>query len=333
MSLCHSCIKNHEDVKISKNVTTCGHKVDEARYFESCWMVTELDKAVELGYEIKEWFEVHFFPEKSFLLSDYVSILSALKLQNTGCDPSLDLAEKQLYCDNINQRLKVPDEFKLNPTNISENLGKKQFYKSMLNNYLGKFIQNTQHSSFQFVHTQHELEKYCFNPDNEILGIYPFSEAMCQVEYKPTLLNVKPSKKEYLCIGAEIIARARVHIYNCIQQLEHDNVKARIFFVDTDGIGYSLDKATPNPLQFSNCTGDFKAVQTNIQSFHALGNRNYTIGHLDDNNILKYDYKVKGLTLTSEHVSNIMSPNLYVDFLDKRFLSEVMTTYLPPSEI
>jgi hypothetical protein len=92
------------------------------------------------------------------------------------------------------------------------------------------------------------------------------------------------------------------------------------FFVDTDGIGYSLEKTVPNPLTFSNCTGDFKAVQTNIQSFHALGNRNYTIGYLDTSNTLKFEYKVKGLTLTSEHASNIMSPHLYGDFLANIFV-------------
>ena len=197
----------------------------------------------------------------------------------------------------------------------------------MLNNYLGKFIQNTHHSSFQFVSTQAELEKYCFNMDNEIIGIYPFSEDLCQVEYKPTLTNIKPSKKSNLYIGAEIIAKARVHIYDCIEKLEA--VSARIFFVDTDGIGYALNKNIENPLKFSNCTGDFKAVQNNIQSFHSLGNRNYTIGYCDSSNNLKYDYKVKGLTLTSEHSSNILSPELYSDFLDKHFLSDFTEIFIP----
>lgn len=319
MSLCHSCME--------KKLTLCQHKVDSSRYFESCWMITELDKAVSLGYTILEWFEIHFFPQTSFLLSNYVSILSALKLQNTGCDVNMTFEEKQIYCDTINARLNVPEQFQLNPTNISENPGKKQFFKSMLNNYLGKFIQNTHHSSFQFVSTQAELEKYCFNMDNEIIGIYPFSEDLCQVEYKPTLTNIKPSKKSNLYIGAEIIAKARVHIYDCIEKLEA--VSARIFFVDTDGIGYALNKNIENPLKFSNCTGDFKAVQNNIQSFHSLGNRNYTIGYCDSSNNLKYDYKVKGLTLTSEHSSNILSPELYSDFLDKHFLSDFTEIFIP----
>ena len=326
MSLCRSCIEKNLD-DIDKPVTKCLHRVDHARYFESCWMITELDKAVSLGYIILEWFEIHFFSQKAPLLKNYVSILSALKLQNTGCDPNLTFEEKQLYCDKINQRLDVPENFKITPNNICENLGKKQFYKSMLNNYLGKFIQNTQHSSFKFVQTQYELEQYCFNVKNEIVGIYPFSEDLIQVEFKPSCFNIKPSKKANLYIGAEIIAKARVHIYNCIEILEAAN--ARIFFVDTDGIGYSLDNATQNPLIFTNCTGDFKAVQTNIQSFHALGNRNYTIGYLDSSNILKYDYKVKGVTLTSQHVSNCMTPNLYQNFLDKHFMREFDQIYLP----
>ena len=70
-------------------------------------------------------------------------------------------------------------------------------------------------------------------------------------------------------------------------------------------------------------------MQTNIQSFHALGNRNYTIGYLDSSNILKYDYKVKGVTLTSQHVSNCMTPNLYQNFLDKHFMREFDQIYLP----
>lgn len=323
MSLCSSCIENN----VENSKTKCSHTSPNSRYFESCWMVTELDKAVSLGYIILDWFEVHYFPKKSPLLSSYVSILSALKLQNTGCDPNLTLEQKQQYCDEINAKLKIPNQFQLTPFNISENVGQKQFYKSMLNNYLGKFIQNTQHSTFKFVQSQSELEKYCFNPDNEVIGIYPYTENLCQVEYKPLLKNVKPSKKANLYIGAEIIAKARVYIYNCIEILE--KASARIFFVDTDGIGYALNKTIKNPLQFSNCTGDFKAVQNNIVSFHALGNRNYTIGYVDLSNKLKYDYKVKGLTLTSEHVKNIMSPNLYENFLDKHFKKEFDQIYLP----
>ena len=326
MSLCRSCTENTSE-NIDNSLTKCSHTSPNSRYFESCWMITELDKAVSLGYIILEWFEVHFFPEKAPLLSNYVSILSALKLQNTGCDESLNDDQKQLYCDKINAKLNVPNDFKLTPNNICENSGQKQFYKSMLNNYLGKFIQNTQHNSYKFIQTQSELEKYCFDPHNEIIGIYPYSEDLCQIEYKTSLTNVKPSKKANIYIGAEIIAKARVYIYNCIELLE--KASARIFFVDTDGIGYSLDKTVKNPLEFSNCTGDFKAVQTNIQSFHALGNRNYTIGHIDSSNNLKYDYKVKGLTLTSEHVSNIMSPNLYQNFIDKHFMQEFDQIYIP----
>ena len=323
MGLCRSCIENNDE----NSKTKCSHVSPNSRYFESCWMVTELDKAVSLGYIILEWFEVHFFSKRLPLLSSYVSILSALKLQNTGCDLNFTLEQKQQYCDDINAKLKVPSQFQLTPLNISENSGQKQFYKSMLNNYLGKFIQNTQHSTFRFVQSQTELEKYCFNPDNEVIGIYPYTEDLCQVEYKPILKNVKPSKKANLYIGAEIIAKARVYIYNCIETLE--KASARIFFVDTDGIGYSLDKSINNPLQFSNCTGDFKAVQSNIVSFHALGNRNYTIGYIDSSDVLKYDYKVKGLSLTSEHVRNIMSPNLYENFLDKHFKEEFDQIYLP----
>lgn len=323
MGLCRSCIENNDE----NSKTKCSHVSPNSRYFESCWMVTELDKAVSLGYIILEWFEVHFFSKRLPLLSSYVSILSALKLQNTGCDLNFTLEQKQQYCDDINAKLKVPSQFQLTPLNISENLGQKQFYKSMLNNYLGKFIQNTQHSTFRFVQSQTELEKYCFNPDNEVIGIYPYTEDLCQVEYKPILKNVNPSKKANLYIGAEIIAKARVYIYNCIETLE--KASARIFFVDTDGIGYSLDNSINNPLQFSNCTGDFKAVQSNIVSFHALGNRNYTIGYIDSSDVLKYDYKVKGLSLTSEHVRNIMSPNLYENFLDKHFKEEFDQIYLP----
>jgi hypothetical protein len=182
MSLCGSCIEKLEDNN-ENPITKCNHKVNNSRYFESCWMITELDKAVSLGYKILNWFEIHYFEDKSFLLSNYVSILSALKLQNTSCDPNFMFEEKEHYCDKINKKLNVPEEFTLTPNNIVEYSGKKQFYKSMLNNYFGKFIQNTKHSSFQFVSTQSQLEKYCFDLDNEVIGIYPFSENLWQVEY------------------------------------------------------------------------------------------------------------------------------------------------------
>ena len=65
MSLCRSSIEKLED-NIENPTTKCNHKVNNSLYFESCWMITELDKAVSLGYEILDWFEIHYFEEKSF---------------------------------------------------------------------------------------------------------------------------------------------------------------------------------------------------------------------------------------------------------------------------
>ena len=44
---------------------------------------------------------------------------------------------------------------------------------------------------------------------------------------------------------------------------------------------------------------------------------------------MSYDYKVKGVTLTSEHVSDSITPNLYQTFLDKHFMKEFDQIYLP----
>jgi hypothetical protein len=98
-------------------------------------------------------------------------------------------------------------------------------------------------------------------------------------------------------------------------------VDSKILYYDTDSIVFSLKKNTVNPLPMSPAIGHFKHVYPpqKIQSFYALGPRNYSISYLNSNNELCSIVKVKGLSLTSLNNKNIIDNNTYKKFIESNF--------------
>jgi hypothetical protein len=96
---------------------------------------------------------------------------------------------------------------------------------------------------------------------------------------------------------------------------------SKIFYFDTDSIVYSLKKKTDNPLPMSPAIGHFKHVYPpkKIQSFYALGPRNYSISYLNSDNELCSIVKIKGLSLKSLYNKNIIDNNTYKIFIESNF--------------
>ena len=321
LSLCLKCTKLRKKV--------CRHENEKSRAFISSYMITDLDFAVSLGYKILHWFEVHHFRQRSYLLKDYVSILNGLKIANSGGLDNLSSdEEKKIYCDNINEKMELPEQFKLTVENVVNNSAQKQTYKSFANNLFGRFSLNSNFSKVDLIDTRTNLLKIV--KTHNVIKMSALNDNFCQVEYKPREESKKPNLKGNLYIGSEICARARQVMYQHMMTIIE--AKGCIYSCETDGIFYTLPKDVIDPLQFSDVTGHFKAMYPSpleIISFFALGTRNYCLSYKDIQGSIKNVIKVKGLCLKSNNISDSLSNETYKDYLESHFKNQYKNIYIP----
>jgi len=191
LALCQECCITKSKV--------CLHTTKNT--FESVWMLSDIRKAVSLGYKILEWYEIHFFPNTAPILRSYTQILYSEKIKNSGFPESVKTIDQKLeYCEHINFKLSLPEQFMLTPQNVEKNNALRQLAKSQLNNLYGKFSQNSNKVETTFVNNQFQLEEIL--KTKKIADLFNVVENILQVEVEKVESNPKPKTNIY--IGAQI---------------------------------------------------------------------------------------------------------------------------------
>ena len=321
LALCKKCVSE-------KRASQCTHFQPSSRAFTSCYQVTDLAKAVSLGYEILDWYELHHYVTREPILKEFVQILGIEKIKNynilkTNCD-----IENDLICQNINSKMNLPLNLSIQNTSYVCNPAQKQLYKDMMNSFFGRFALHTNFKHHYFCRNLFDIQRLAAKDNCEIVDIFPISENFCEIELnEPT--KIKPNIEGSLYITSEINALARKYIYDKMELIK--SVGGIIIGVDTDAISYALPPGVSDILCYSDAFGDFKHVlgeQSKITSFYSLGPRNYSITYCE-NNVEKHLIKVKGLCTTSVNTDNMLSPTTYSDFLEKRFQNQFDSIYVP----
>lgn len=319
LALCKFCAKD--------NRQKCNHKSSKSKNFTSTWTIPDINKALRENYKVTNIYEVHFFPETKFILQNFVQCLSSLRLKNSGGLDNLNSQEeKEIYCQRHNSNMKLPPSFALKIDNVKNNPSQKLFFKDMSNSLFGKFSQNSNLSKTEIVWSQHRLEEIASKFD--ILEIYNLSETSVLVEYETN--SSQPNLKSNVYIGAEINAHARIIIHDFVRLLESAGIC--VYAVDTDCLYYAVPDNVQDPLRFSDSIGDFKSVipsNCEILSYHSLGCRNYSILYKDLDGKLHTITKVKGLSLKSCHMSQLVDHQTYESYIEKHFQSEFQSLVLP----
>lgn len=309
MAVCLACAK-------LSSPEPCNHK-EKNRVFTGCWMMSTINQITREGYTVVRFLEVHHFPQKDYILKDYVQLLCTERLKNSNLLQDAKTVEEQnLICDNLNESMCLPDHLKIKPSDCKNNSNLKKFFKDLMNCLFGMFSRNTNNLLTKKCTTQFELEELGFKYAIADLNVF---RDHCLVEYVLNDNSVPPNKSTNIYIGAEIASQAMVVLRNYILSLK--KVDSKILYYDTDSIVFSLKKNTVNPLPMSPAIGHFKHVYPpkKIQSFYALGPRNYSISYLNSNNELCSIVKVKGLSLTSLNNKNIIDNNTYKKFIESNF--------------
>jgi len=301
--LCLKCYKH----KVKK----CKHSDQEREFFGS-FFIEELEFALHLGYKVKAFHEVHAYFEQEPVFQKFVSILDCMKLKFSTYLEGFDTDEsKDLLCYLNNYQYHLPEPFKLTPQD-SPNKFKRQLYKLAANSLYGKFQQRKDKLCTSLFYSDDELDSFVNLHKDRIQTLDCFEDVMCQVTIKPKLSDVPDSLDTNCYLGAQVVAHARIIFYKEIQKVLEKN--AKLFYVDTDCIFFTLSKDQANPLLMSDYTGQFKHVFQNVTHFYCLGSKNYCISYLEDDKVL-VTTKVKGLNLNASVAENSINADTYRNYL------------------
>lgn len=286
-ALCKKCAESSSKI--------CHHTLQERSLLGS-YMLTEIEFALTLGYQILNIFEVHAYTAFDNFLAPFVKCINMLKTAHSDLFlHCINDEEKEKYCDLLNKEMNLTSSLKLTPSTNKPNKSKRNFYKFAANSFFGKFAQNQHKNSIVYVSNQTELEKLALS--NEILDIFQVSDQVCMVSIiKDKKLNCTPNLKHQLYVGSQITAYARQKIYEELLLLT-SNPKCTLYHVNCDSLFYSLSNDCENPLKFNDAVGNFKNVYTGeILSYITFGPRKYTVMYRDDHNFVSETH-ISGFSL------------------------------------
>jgi len=315
-----------------KQTDRCKHS-ERDRSFTSTWTVVELAYAVhKLGYVIKNWFELHHYQNSAYVLKEFVQVLASQKLQCSGiltkCSSNV---EKLNLCEKVNQAMSFthPD-LRLTPSNCSENSIMQSYLKLCLNSLYGRFALHSNNIHHIFCRNIHDIEVHTSNPNVNVLDFITINDNIVEMVIDKSKKGPQANKHSNLYFTALINARGRIFIYDLSKQLEA--LGCSILSIDTDSICFSHLKSLQLPITISPAFGHFKhclGENTEISAFYSLGVRSYLLLYKDETGCERYLTKIKGLSLGSQNVINMVTPSLFKEFLESRFRQEIDNIYIP----
>jgi len=285
--LCQACvIENQAKQDMLERVSICHH-TDEQRLLRGTWCTPEIQKALEVGYELKRVHEVWHFPQRERgLFKEYVNTWLKIKQESAGWPRHCTTdEEKQAYIE----RYEREEGITLDPEKIASNPGRKQTAKLMLNSFWGKFGERENKSQTVQVQTPAALYNLLDDPTKDISMLRICTSDNLEVVYTNTQANVTHSTKTNVFIAAFTTCWARLKLYDHLEALQ-----TQVLYYDTDSVIY---KWAPGLHKIQ--TGDLLGEMTDeldgdvIEEFVAGGAKNY--GYKTKQG--KYECKVRGFTL------------------------------------
>ncbi|XP_068734466.1 uncharacterized protein [Montipora capricornis] len=286
-------------------ILKCTHS-DEERSFEGCWTTVEIYKAVELGCEIVEIYEVWDYRAKDGdLFASFVNRFLKVKQEKSGWHQGCESEEEK---QNYIKRYEEKEGIKLDYDNIENNPVMRSSSKLLLNSCWGfwarrldRRITTLTHDSgkfFDFV-TDSSMRERVFRILN------PFT-VLCHGHKKPEA--VIPNCKGNVVQAAYVTAYARLHLYEDLLERLGD----RVLYMDTDSPFYISRKDRE---EFEPELGDYLGELTNvledvegydkscvIPRFCSGGPKNYgyDVFSEEKNKKIKTCFKVTGIGLNRE---------------------------------
>jgi len=309
LGLCCECCE------IERTLDECYH-ADKYRQFTGSYMISEIEFALQLGYELIAIHEVHCFKNNDYILKPFVEFINYHKLLSTDCfkNCKTDL-EKANLCKFMNSSLSDYQE-KITPSTIQPNVMKKNFFKFMCNSLFGRFLTRKDKPSIRYVHSQEELQNL-YNSSSRIEDFHCLNDNTCLVNVTVNSMKLPPNRDTNVYIGSQIIAYSREIMYRHLMKLQ-EIPKCKIYQIECDSLFFSLPADVECPLRVSPILGDFKHVyDSEIISFYSIGQKQYCLNLYKEDSKVESVFKVSGLSLGNQYNQALLSEDTFEEFLDK----------------
>ncbi len=181
------------------------------------WVSVELIKAVELGYQILELYQVWHFPETRVgLFRQYVQTFLRLKQEASGYPSDCKTeAEKGQY----RMQFLKKEGVRLDPDNIKHNPGLRQVAKAALNNLWGKFAERPNLPQKKYVDNPAELFSLLHDSTVNVHDMRFVNDDMVEVYTTKENAFLLPKDRCNIVIAAFTTAHACLHLYAELEKL------------------------------------------------------------------------------------------------------------------
>jgi len=255
------------------------------------WCTPEVEKALELGYEIDKIHEVWHFPEtQTGLFASYVNNWLKIKQEASGWPSGVDTEEqKRAYIADY----RAKEGIELDYDKIEHNPGLRSVAKIALNSMWGKFGQNLNKTQIRVFNDPQAFHEFLDSDVIEVSNVYVRTPELVEVHYKHQTEDIPVNPHLNIFVAAFTTCWARLRLYVALELLGH-----RVLYFDTDSvvfIEHPDDPYEPQPV-LGNYLGDFTDECDYIVEFVSGGPKNY--GYRTKQG--KVECKVRGFRLNSE---------------------------------
>ena len=209
------------------------HHTDEERAFLGTWASPELDKAVELGYQVLKVYEVwHFQESSSDLFKGYVDTFLKRKQETSGW-PSWCQSEEEK--ERYLQDYKENEGIQLDRDKIEKNDGARSIFKIILNNMWGKLGQRANFPKTEITDNPTVFLDLLTSSEVEVTNAILVNDEVIEIHYKLDEAFVPPAANTNVVLAAFTTALARLKLYSVLEPLGK-----RVCYYDTDSVIYTV---------------------------------------------------------------------------------------------
>ena len=267
--LCGRCVKEEMDKPLLDRSYHCPHP-DEERALTSTWCSPELQKAVELGYQVLYIYEVwHFDDTCEGLFRDYVNTWLKVKQEASGWPKDVNTEEaKMKYIHDYYEKEGIQLEY----DQIKKNPGLRTLAKLMLNSMWGKFGQRLNKTRVQEFDDPQTFHQFLNTDTIDVRHVSIINDQMVEVQYQYEKEDIPVSPNLNIFVACFTTCHARLKLYAALEQLQE-----RVLYYDTDSVIFLQDEGQPNP-DLGNYLGDFTSElddKDHIDEFISGGPKNY----------------------------------------------------------
>ena len=277
---------------------SCPHNAEQ-RSFTGSFVSKELQKAMALGYQVVDTYEVlHYERQITDVFQEYVKRWYKLKAEASGFPSECKTAEeKERYLSLFEEN----EGFALEPNKICSNPGLRSISKLMLNSFYGKLAQRPDLPITKIVKYQPEMWNIYNNEKLDVTGDVILENLML-ISYRHKDIKDCRVGNTSVAIASFVTAYARLMLYDEMERIEASTPGSVLYF-DTDSIVFVQRDNTYEPRigQFLGMMTDEIAdeygTDARLTEFHSIGPKTYAF-KIETSSGPKYSLKAKGLSQT-----------------------------------